>query len=607
MNEVHAPQLVELPPTYNTNTLLTDRVTDDPAKHLMERPDGAGGWTPVTASEFDAQVVAVAKGLVARGVQPGDSVAIMSATRYEWALLDFAIWAAGAVTVPIYETSSAEQVEWICSDAKVTLVVTETAEHAETVSEVHDALGDLREILVIADGAVDTLVADGGDVEDAEIARRRTIAGLDDLATIIYTSGTTGRPKGVELSHRNFASLAVNAVKDNPEVFADGGRTLLFIPMAHVFARFIHVLAVAAGTTTGHWGDTTTLVDQLGSFKPTFILAVPRVFEKVYNTAEQTAAAGGKVKIFHWAARTGIAYSRALDTPSGPGLGLRVQHKIADTLVFSKLRARLGGQARYAVSGGGPLGERLGHFYRGLGINILEGYGLTESTAPISVNKPDAQKVGSVGLALPGCGMAIADDGEVLLKGHGVFAAYHNNAEATAESFTADGWFRTGDLGELDDRGFLTITGRKKEIIVTAGGKNVAPSVLEDRIRAHALVSQCVVVGDNKPFIGAMITLDAEGLPGWLKMHGKPAMSPDEARTDPDVLAALDQVVQRANAAVSKAESIRKYTVIPGDLTIENGYLTPKQSVRRAVVLKDFDPEVERLYADKNKDSLHLV
>ena len=607
MNEVHAPQLIELPATYNTNTLLVDRVKDDPAKSLMERPDGSGGWTPVTAAEFDAAVVAVAKGLVARGVQPGDGVAIMSATSYEWALLDFAIWAAGAVTVPVYETSSAEQVEWICGDAKVTILIAETAAHAETVGEVHDTLEDLREILVIADGAVDTLTADGAEVDDAEIERRREIAGLDDVATIIYTSGTTGRPKGVELTHRNFASLAVNAVKDNPQVFADGGRTLLFIPMAHVFARFIHVLAVAAGTTTGHWADTTTLVDQLGSFKPTYILAVPRVFEKVYNTAEQTAAAGGKIKIFQWAVRTGIAYSRALDTSSGPGLSLKIQHKVADTLVFSKLRAKLGGHARYAVSGGGPLGERLGHFYRGLGLNIMEGYGLTESTAPATVNKPQMQKIGSVGPLLPGCGMAVADDGEILLKGHGMFSRYHNNAEATAEAFTSDGWFRTGDLGEIDERGFLTITGRKKEIIVTAGGKNVAPSVLEDRIRAHALVSQCVVVGDNKPFIGAMISLDPEGLPGWLKMQGKPDLSVAEARRDPDVLAALDQAVRRANKAVSQAESIRKYVVLPVDLTIENGYLTPKQSVRRAEVLKDFADEVERLYQDKNKESLHLM
>ncbi|GAA1866301.1 long-chain fatty acid--CoA ligase [Myceligenerans crystallogenes] len=607
MNEVHAPQLVELPPTYNTSSLLADRVAEDPGAALMERPDGAGGWTPVTSAQFAAEVTAAAKGLVARGVQPGDGVAVMSATRYEWALLDFAVWAAGAVTVPIYETSSAEQVEWICGDSKATIVFAETAAHAETISSVHDSLADLREILVIADGAVEALMAEGTGVDDAEIERRRALAGKADVATIIYTSGTTGRPKGVELTHGNLTELPVNAVKDNPEVFVEGGRLLLFLPMAHIFARFIHMLAVASGTVTGHWGDTTTLVDALGTFRPTFILAVPRVFEKVYNSAEQTAAAGGKVKIFHWAARTAIEYSRALDAPQGPGLGLRLRHKVADALVFSKLRAKLGGQAQHAVSGGGPLGERLGHFYRGLGVNILEGYGLTETTAPTSVNKLQLQKVGSVGPALPGCSMAIADDGEVMLKGIGVFARYHNNPEATAEAFTADGWFHTGDLGEIDERGVLTITGRKKEIIVTAGGKNVAPSVLEDRIRAHALVSQCVVVGDNKPYIGAIITLDAEGLPGWLKMEGKPGMSADEARRDPDVLAALDQVVLRANNAVSKAESIRKFTVIPGDLTIENGYLTPKFSVRRAIVLKDFADDIERLYQDKNKDSLHLI
>jgi long-chain acyl-CoA synthetase len=390
-------------------------------------------------------------------------------------------------------------------------------------------------------------------------------------------------------------------------VFAQGGRTLLFIPMAHVFARYIHVLAVAGGVVTGHWGDTTTLVDGLGEFRPTFILAVPRVFEKVYNTAEQTAAAGGKAKIFHWATATGIAWSRALDTPSGPSLSLKLQHSVASALVYSKLRAKLGGQAKFAVSGGGPLGERLGHFYRGLGLKVLEGYGLTESTAPTSVNRPTATKIGSVGPQLPGCGARIAADGEILLKGHHIFRGYHKNEAATAEAFTEDGWFRTGDLGVLDDDGFLTITGRKKEIIVTAGGKNVAPSNLEDRIRSHALVSQCVVVGDNKPYIGALVTLDAEGLPGWLKMHGKPALSVEEARKDPDVLAALDEAVQRANKAVSKAESIRKYVVLAGDLTIENGYLTPKQSVKRSVFLKDFDADVERLYADKNKDSLHLV
>jgi long-chain acyl-CoA synthetase len=609
MDETFSPILIELPPTSNLNDVLATRVGAGADKPMMEVPAGPGEpWRVVTAGQFDAQVVAVAKGLVARGIEPGDRVGIMCRTRYEWAVLDFAVWAAGAVPVPVYETSSAEQVEWIASDAEVKLIFAESAANAATVAEVREACPLVTDVLVIDDGALDALAADGADVPDAEIARRRALADLDDLATIIYTSGTTGRPKGAELTHRNFASLAVNAVEAVPEVFAkDGGRTLLFIPMAHVFARYIHVLSVAGGVVTGHWGDTTTLVDGLGQFKPTFLLAVPRVFEKVYNTAEQTAAAGGKSKIFHWAAATGIAWSRALDTPSGPSLGLRLQHGIASALVFSKLRARLGGRADFAISGGGPLGERLGHFYRGLGLKVLEGYGLTESTAPTSVNRPTATKIGSVGLQLPGCGVKIAPDSEILLKGHHIFRAYHKNEAATAEAFTEDGWFRTGDLGVLDDDGFLTITGRKKEIIVTAGGKNVAPSNLEDRIRAHALVSQCVVVGDNKPFIGALITLDAEGLPGWLKMHGKPALSVEEARKDPDVLAALDEAVQRANKAVSKAESIRKYTVLGTDLTIENGYLTPKQSVKRAVFLKDFDQDVERLYADKNKDSLHLI
>jgi long-chain acyl-CoA synthetase len=609
MDEIFSPILIELPPTSNLNDVLEERVGAGADKPMMEVPAGKGEpWRVVTAGQFDAEVVAVAKGLVARGIEPGDKVGIMCRTRYEWAVLDFAAWAAGAVPVPVYETSSAEQVEWILSDADVKLVFTETPANAATVEEVREACPLVTDVLVIDDGALDVLTADGADVPDAEITRRRALADLDDLATIIYTSGTTGRPKGAELTHRNFASLAVNAVEAVPEVFAkDGGRTLLFIPMAHVFARYIHVLGVAGGVVTGHWADTTTLVDGLGEFKPTFILAVPRVFEKVYNTAEQTAAAGGKAKIFHWATATGIAWSRALDTPSGPSLGLKLQHSVASALVYSKLRAKLGGRAEFAVSGGGPLGERLGHFYRGLGLKVLEGYGLTESTAPTSVNRPTATKIGSVGPQLPGCAAKIAADGEILLKGHHIFKGYHKNEAATAESFTEDGWFRTGDLGVLDDDGFLTITGRKKEIIVTAGGKNVAPSNLEDRIRSHALVSQCVVVGDNKPFIGALITLDAEGLPGWLKMHGKPALSVDEARKDPDVLAALDEAVRRANKAVSKAESIRKYTVLAGDLTIENGYLTPKQSVKRSVFLKDFDADVERLYADKNKESLHLI
>ncbi|WP_425956878.1 AMP-dependent synthetase/ligase [Xylanimonas sp. McL0601] len=607
MDETTSPLRIELPRTSNLNDVVADRLRQAPDAVLAEvRRDGR--WEPVTVREFDAQVVAVAKGLVAQGVQPGDSVGIMSRTRYEWTLLDFAAWAAGAVPVPIYETSSAEQVQWILSDAAVTVLVVESAENAATVAEVRDQTPACREVLVIDDGAVAALTTAGADVPDDEIARRRGLATLDDLATIIYTSGTTGRPKGAELTHRNFASLTANTVPEVPEVFADAeGRTLLFLPLAHVFARFVEVLAITGGTVLGHSPDIRTLVDDLGEFKPTYILAVPRVFEKVYNAAEQTAAAGGKVKIFHWAAATAIAWSRALDTPRGPSLWLKAQHALADALVFGTLRGKLGGEARFAVSGGGPLGERLGHFYRGMGLTILEGYGLTESTAPTCVNRPEKTKIGTVGAELPGCSVKVAEDGEILLRGHHIFRGYHNNPQATAEAFDGD-WFRTGDLGSLDDDGYLRITGRKKEIIVTAGGKNVAPAVLEDRIRAHALVSQCVVVGDNRPFIGALITLDPEGLPGWLTMHGKPELTVEQAMTDPDVLAALDQAVTRANNAVSKAESIRKFTVLPGDFTVENGYLTPSLKVKRTLVLKDFADDVERIYAPtSDRQSLHTA
>ncbi|MEG3615322.1 MULTISPECIES: AMP-dependent synthetase/ligase [Isoptericola] len=600
MDEITTPQLVELPATSNLNDLLAERIAPDPSATVVERP-GPSGWEAISGTDFDAQVVAVAKGLVARGVQPGEAVGIMSHTRYEWTLLDFAAWAAGAVPVPIYETSSRDQVEWIVTDSGTTLVVAEDAEMAGIVKQVQQTAPTLREVFSLEDGAIADLTAAGAEVEDAEIERRRGLANLDDVATIIYTSGTTGRPKGAELTHGNFALLTKNAVAAVPEVFASGGRTLLFLPLAHVFARFVEVLAVAGGTVLGHWGDTKTVTEGLAEFKPTYVLAVPRVFEKVYNSAEQKAAAGGKLKIFHWASATAIAWSRAQDT-GGPSFWLNVQHKVADRLVYSKLRGALGGEARHAVSGGGPLGERLGHFFRGIGLTIIEGYGLTETTAPTSVNRPGNNRIGSVGEQLPGCGVKIAEDGEILLRGVQVFRGYHGNPEATAESFDGD-WFRTGDLGSLDDDGFLRITGRKKEIIVTAGGKNVAPAVLEDRIRAHALVSQCVVVGDNRPFIGALITLDPDGLPGWCKMHDKPELSVAQAKEDPDVLAALDHAVTRANEAVSRAESIRKFAILPEDLTVENSYLTPSMKVRRSVVLDDFAADVDALYEDTREQS----
>ncbi|KGM13299.1 AMP-dependent synthetase/ligase [Cellulomonas bogoriensis] len=601
MRQTTSPSLIGDDPSGSIPRMLAERLERSPGSTLIERTAALGSaWTPVTTRAFVAEVTAVAKGLVARGVEPGDRVSIMSRTRYEWTLLDFATWAAGAVPVPVYETSSAEQVHWILSDAQVRLAVVETTAHAAVTEQVRDRLEALTDVLVLDDDAVQTLVADGADVPDAEIERRSALAGMDDLATIIYTSGTTGRPKGVELTHGNFVSLTREGTAGLPDVVArPGSRTLLFMPLAHVFARFIQVLCVPSGAVLGHTPDTKNLLADLQTFRPTFILSVPRVFEKVYNSAEQKAAASPvRLKLFRWAAHTSITYSQALDRADGPPLGLRVQHALADRLVLRRLRAALGGQARYAVSGGAPLGARLGHFFRGLGLQVLEGYGLTETTAPTAVNRPEKTKIGTVGTPFPGASIRIADDGEIEVSGAHVFRGYHRNEEATAEALI-DGWFRTGDLGSLDEDGFLTITGRKKEIIVTAGGKNVAPAVLEDRLRGHPLVSQVVVVGDGRPYIGALVTLDAEMLPGWLVGHDLPSMDVAAAARSHAVLAALDRAVDRTNEAVSRAESIRRIRVLRTEFTEANGYLTPSMKVRREAVLADFATEIDALYDEQ--------
>ena len=598
MDEAITPPLVEVNPQHNLNDLLARRVTADPQGTIMEVMSPQGTWSAITASDFLEEVHGVARGLIASGIEPGDRVGIMSRTRYEWSLLDWSIWAAGAVTVPLYETSSAEQVEWILQDAGVKLLIVENEQLHSVASEAFDNAPQLSDSLVIDNGAISELRARGAEVPEEERNRRASLATLDSLATIIYTSGTTGRPKGVCLNHRNFYELSDNAATRLREVLDYGARrTLLFMPLAHVFARFIHVLVIPGGSVLGHVSDTEDLLPALASFQPTYILSVPRVFEKVYNASEQKAVAGGKGKIFHWAARASIAFSRARDTPHGPSLGLRVQHRIADKLVLSKLRAALGGHAQYAISGGAALGERLGHFFRGAGLVVLEGYGLTETTAPTAVNVPDRVKIGTVGPPLPGCAIRVDADGEILVRGPHVFSQYHNNDEATRLAFDGE-WFRTGDLGSLDEDGYLRITGRKKEIIVTAGGKNVAPAVLEDRVRSHPLVSQVVVVGDGQPFIAAMITLDAEALPGWLSAHGHPAMSVSQAKETAHVRAALDQAIERANKAVSRAESIRKYVVLDTDFTVDNGYLTPSLKVKRTEVLRDYSREVDSLYAD---------
>ncbi|GAB3049057.1 AMP-dependent synthetase/ligase [Intrasporangium mesophilum] len=569
---------------------------ESPNETAFSRKTPAGGWTHVTWVQFADDVNAVAKGLVASGVEPGDVVGLMSRTRYEWTLVDFAAWTAGAVVVPIYETSSAEQVQWALSDSGASTVVVETEAHRAVVDEVRPSLPSLTNVVEIAAGGLDALREKGRGVPDSALDERRSGLDRTTLATIIYTSGTTGRPKGCELTHGNFLDLAENAIdKLGPVILVDNASTLLFLPLAHVFARFIEVLCVAGKARMGHSSDIKNLLDDFAGFQPTFVLAVPRVFEKIYNSAEAKASADGKGKIFLRAATVAIAYSQSLDA-GRPGLGLRLQHALFDRLVYSKLRDAMGGRVRHAVSGGAPLGTRLGHFYRGIGVVILEGYGLTETTAPAAVNTPDKIKIGTVGPPLPGTGIRIDADGEILLKGVGVFSSYHNNPTATADAIV-DGWFHTGDVGELDDDGYLRITGRKKEILVTAGGKNVAPAVLEDRLRAHPLVSQCIVVGDQKPFIAVLITLDDEMWPLWAQSHGLEGVSIDEARSNPTVMQALLEAVDRANEAVSKAESIRKFAVLPGDFTEANGYLTPSLKLKRALVMKDFNEDVEKLYA----------
>ncbi len=596
MREYSVPATTEVKP----DAALTDMLTENVTQHgddvgLRRQRDGR--WEDVTWREFGEQVAGVAKGLVAAGVRPGDRVALQAKTRYEWPLLDFAIWTAGAVTVPVYETSSTDQVAWILADSGAVAAIVERAEHAAAVDSVRDQAPDLGPLYVIEDDAVGTLVAAGEGVPDSELADRRATLDADSLATLIYTSGTTGRPKGCELTHGNLLFEIDNGMTLLDRFLGEEGSVLLFIPLAHVLARVLQIGAVKTRTVTGHTPDVKNLLEDLGGFQPSFVLAVPRVFEKVYNSAKAKAEADGKGGIFDRAARVAIDWSRAQDT-GGAGLGLRIQHALFDRLVYGKLRAALGGRCQGAISGGAPLGERLGHFFRGIGVTVYEGYGLTETTAAASVNHDGALRIGTVGRPLPGVGFRIADDGEILIRGGVVMRGYWKNEQATAEAIDPEGWFHTGDIGEIDADGFLRITGRKKEILVTAGGKNVAPAVLEDRLRAHRLVSQCIVVGDARPYIAALVTLDVEALPLWLESKGKPADTPlAELVDDPDVRAELDAAVAEANKAVSQAEAIKRYRVLATDFTEDNGMLTPSLKLKRAVVVKEFGSEVEALYA----------
>jgi len=597
VREFSTPLTTEIPTTGNLTDDVVTNAREAGSTVQFSRRTGApdSGWEDVTAAEFLAEVSAVAKGLIAAGIEVGDRVALISKTRYEWTLFDYAIWFAGAVTVPIYETSSAEQVHWILSDSGARAVVTETPDHLARVREIRGDLDELNHVWSITDNAVDTLSRLGGDIADEELEKRRTTATPLDLATLIYTSGTTGRPKGCMLTHGNFMFELGVAVDELEKLFLEQkAATLLFLPLAHVFARIIQVGCIKSRTRLGHSADIKQLLPDLAEFKPTFILAVPRVFEKVFNTASQRATADGRGKIFDAAAETAIAYSRGIERGKIP-LRVRAKHAVFDKLVYGKLRTALGGECEYAVSGGAPLGERLGHFYRGIGLVVLEGYGLTETTAALSANLPEATKIGTVGRPLPGTAVRVADDGELLFRGGQVMAGYWRNDAATAEVMESDGWFHTGDLGEVDDEGFVRITGRKKEILVTAGGKNVAPAVLEDRLRGHLLVDQCIVVGDGQPFIAALVTLDRDSVPVWAEQHGKSRNIADLV-DDPDLRAEVEAAVEDANKAVSKAESIRKFTILADEWTEEGGQLTPSLKLKRNVVMRELKDEVAALY-----------
>ena len=598
MRELSVP--ANIPPVSSGN--VTDQIEDLFARNpqfpsVSIQTDDE--WSTITAAQFREQVRNVAKGLIAEGLNAGDRIAILSRTRYEWTVADYAIWYAGCVTVPIYETSSPEQVEWIVSDSHVVATFFEAQRTTHAFQPIAAKVPHMTRSYIFSDDALAELARKGANVSDSELESRRTSAGPSDPATLIYTSGTTGQPKGCIITHGNLISEVDTLVKAVPEVFdVPEASTLIFLPLAHVFGRLIQVAMLRGEVTIGHCPNPTALLKDLGSFKPTFLLAVPRVFEKVFNgsAAKAHEASPVKGKIFDRAAATAIAYSEALDH-GHVSKGLSIKHGLFDKLVYSKLRHAMGGRVTHAISGGAALGSRLGHFYRGIGLIILEGYGLTETTAGSTLNLPSALKIGSVGRPLPGTGARIESDGEILLKGPHVFAGYWNNDAATAEAMTSDGWFRTGDIGELDGEGYLRITGRKKELIVTASGKNVAPAVLEDRLRANPIISQCVVVGDNKPYIGALVTLDQDALPQILAANNIESAPMSDLIQNADVRALVQKAVNAANEAVSNSEAIKKFVILPEDLTIDNGYLTPKMSIRRHLIVQDFAGDIEGLYA----------
>ncbi len=604
MKVFSTPAEVLVDPSLNLTSIVERHRADSSNPLLYRRQMSPGNWQPVRAQQFHQMVTDLAKGMIAAGIRPGDRVGIMSRTRFEWTVIDFAIWYAGAVSVPVYETNAAAQAAWALSHSEAVAIFVEDEKLLNRVAEAEEFASTTEEPMqlkhrwVIENGDLDTLSARASEVSDEHLEQVRSAAGCDDLATIVYTSGTTGRPKGCALTHGHFLNLSANTKIAESEIANPRNSSILFLPLAHVLARLIQVLALDAGLVIGHSPNIKNLAADLDSFKPTMLLVVPRVFEKVYEGAMAKAAKGGKFNkaLFERSTDIAVRWSQAKVEGRVP-LKLAAQYALYDKLVYSKLRAALGGELRYAVSGGGPLGERLAHFFHAVGVQVVEGYGLTETCAPIAAGRINPYQIGMIGPLLPGSEGYIAEDGELLVRGVGVISSYYKNPEEDAQAFTEDGWFRTGDLARFDERGYLKIVGRKKEIIVTAGGKNVIPGIAETHLRASPLVSQAMLVGDEKPFIAALVTLDPDTLPEQLEHLGLPrSLSIPEAAVHPAVRAAIQKLVDEANQLVSRAEGIREFRIMNRDLTEADGYLTPSQKLRRAKILQDFSSYVDEMY-----------
>ncbi|NUS25253.1 MAG: long-chain fatty acid--CoA ligase [Streptomyces sp.] len=578
-----------------------------PGDRVLSRRTPDGGWSDVTAADFAAQVLALAKGLISEGLVPGDRIAVMARTVYEWTLLDFAAWAAGLVTVPIYPTSSVFQTRWILQDSGAVALVTETVSQASALGPELNRLPDLRHLWVMEKGHVDRLAELGTHVPDAEVDVRRGMLVPDTLATVIYTSGTTGRPKGCAISHGNFLAEVDNAIEILHPVFRSRSdeelATLLFLPMSHVFGRMVAVACVRARVRLGHAPSLKSddLLGDLASFRPTFLLVIPYMLEKVFNNARAKAETGGRVSAFDRAASVAIRYGEALEakaagTGGGPSTALKAARTFYDPLVYRRIRNAMGGRVRHIISGGSPLGRNIAAFFAGAGMEIYEGYGLTESTGAATVTPPLKSRLGTVGWPLPGMKVRIAADGEILLSGGPVFRGYWDPNAGGVTPASTDGWFATGDIGSLDDEGYLTITGRKKELLITAGGKTVAPAPLENWLRQHPLISQCMVVGDRRPYVAALITLDMEGITHWRQMNGKHPVPAELLAGDTELHAIMQRAIDEANKLVSRPESIRRFEVLPRDFTEAEGHLTPSMKLRRETVMKEFAREIEGLY-----------